>query len=406
MLNLIYLSIFFLNTVQNAFAWGTYGHTEIAGAAVHLLAEQNHPLAKFLQRNLATVKRVAMTPDVDWKDAPLAPKGGYRNVKNKITFAEEGLHYFEVDAFLHFGGDENAVIQLPSDSYDKSVARYQALLRDNVAYVFEFDRNQSNPEAYGTAPWRILQIYDLSVSALREGASARALFLLALMTRYVGDLAGPLNTTLNFDGRHYPIPATGVYAAFEGHIFEGFANSASTSSSGVQDEAIFALGRKGMDGVIRARVIPEILRLVNSGYHYIGPLLKTFSDQCGHAHGRGLASAERENVKKAGKLKQEPLFCEPPIEQASARELIRNFSNSIVRQVIDHDPQELTVLDIAAERLGEAAALSARLWAAAYNEAGRPSVANSSVNFEDLAVRENYISPNYLTSRPTRGFGR
>ena len=401
MLMLVYLSIFTLNTLQNAFAWGTYGHDEIESAAVRLLTEQNHPLAKFLQHNLATLKRIAIVPDADWKDAPLAPKGGYRKVKNKVTFAEEGLHYFEVDAFLRFGTDENAILALPSESYDKSYDKYRALLRDNVAYVMEFDRNQSNPEAYGTAPWRILQIYDLAVMALNKGESANSLFLLGLLSHYVGDLAEPLNTTLNFDGRHYPIPAKGVYASFERQIFDGLA----PSQSGVSDEAAFALGRKGLDGITRARVLAEILRLVNSGYHYVEPLLKSFSDQCGHAHGRGLASAEHITTKKDLKLKPEPAICEPPVDQASAHEVVRNFSTSQVHTG-ERDAPAMSVLDVAAERLGEAAALTARLWAAAYNEAGRPAVANRTVAFEELRVSENYFPPNYLKLRPTLGFGR
>ncbi len=394
MLMLVCLSFFSLNTIQNAFAWGTYGHGEISGAAIRLLAEQNHPLTKFLQHNAVTLKRVAVTPDVDWKDAPLAPKGGYRKVKNKISFSEEGLHYFEVDAFLRFGTEENSILQLPTDSYEKCTDRYRALLRENVAYVLEFDRNQSFPEAYGTAPWRVLQIYDLAVTALRQGAPGRSLFLLGLLSHYVGDLAEPLNTTLNFNGRHYPIPATGVYAAFETHIFEGVP----AGSTGVGDEATFALGQKGLDGITRPRILPEVLRLVNTGARYVEPLLKTFSEQCGRAHGRGLASAAREGIKK-------DLVCEPPLDQVGAQELIRNFANTTVHGA-EHDSQPLTVLDIAAERLGEAAALSARLWAAAYNEAGRPAVANPSIGFEDLGVRENYIPPNYLKSHPSRGSGR
>jgi hypothetical protein len=155
---------------------------------------------------------------------------------------------------------------LPGEEYATADGKYRKLLRENVAYILDYERNQSEPSAYGTAPWRVLQFYDLSVSALKQNDATKALFYLGLLSHYLGDLAEPLNTTLNFDGRHYPMPANASSWHLRKRSLKRYRSQAT-----VYKETVYAMGPRGLEGLTRQRILPELLRLVDSGHPFIDP---------------------------------------------------------------------------------------------------------------------------------------
>lgn len=393
---------------RHAFAWGRAGHEEAEVAALRLLEAQHHPLSALFSMNVDTLKRVANVPDVEWGagDGKPSTPGGHKSMAQRkkpkaASFREQGLHYFEVDAFLRDGAEENSTLSLPTDEYAVSYPKYRALLRDNIAYVLEYDRNQSNPEAYGSAPWRVLQAYDLATAALERKELTAAFLYLGVLGHYVADLAEPLNTTIAFTGRHFPIPANGVYTAFENKIFDF-----PLVEGAVLAEALEIWGGKGLDGMSRARVLPELLKLVGNGQRYIDALLRGFSEQCARSHerGRGLASADRTRVKKGPQDSYENLFCEPALDSIGARELVRTFGARSIGN--DEQQRAISVRTVATQRLAAAAIITARLWAAAYNESGRPAIDAQKISFGALRTQERYFLPSYLPPVPTLGFGR
>lgn len=388
-------SLLFIAPVQSAFAWGQAAHEMIGAEALAIISEQKHPLEKLLNANAVALKHFSATPETVWK------------TKHS---AEQDTHYFEADAFTRMGTDENTVLNLPAGTYASVLPRYQKLLQENFSYVMEFERNQGEPWLYGTAPWRVLQFYDLAVQALRDKSFGKFVNYAGLVAHYVGNLSEPLNTTLNFDGRQYPIPATGVYAAFEDRIFKA-RNARPDEESHISKASDNELAGKGLDGLTRDRVFSELLHLVNSGYVFIDPILSSFSDLCSKEHAdhsvRALASLPAEAVEKKAKkgikgkqvaaapVRVSDSYCDPAISfwrlpQDPQPEIIRKFASG-------------KAYDIAEKRIGAAAALAARVWAAIYNDAGRPALESlpSKLEFIDLAAQ--YIEPGYL---PTEAIGK
>ncbi|MCX5795177.1 MAG: hypothetical protein NTY77_06780 [Elusimicrobia bacterium] len=370
-------AVCFCACVGSAFGWGDYGHEQVNGAAVQLLLGRNRGLAQFLAPNSALLRRLSITPDADWKSS---------------LQQEPPLHFFEVDAFVAAEQDPGAIMLLPTGDYLDVYPQYRQLLSANADYVSRMSPGKPmDPAAHGTAPWRVLQLYDLAVSAMRRHDPAQALFFLGVMGHYVADLSQPLHTTVDFDAAHSAQPAAGIHSAFEAQMLEREA----LRKAGVLDKAVLAaaaaaLGGKRLAAVPRGKVVYELFALVRGGYPLIPPLLQAFARQCAAA---GELAPPEESAAYCAARSDAAGRPQPPLVPDL---VVSAFSTSAMSVRTGRTAYETTVLKAAEDRLGKAAALLARLWVSAYEAGGSPNFGPIVVRFEDLRVNDSYPVPDYL----------
>ena len=377
----------------SAFAWGAYAHQQIEATAVRLLAGRGHPLARLLSPNLETLKRLSVAPDADWSRG----RGGG---------LERTLHFFEVDAFVDAERDPSSVLSLPSGDYLSVQPRYRELLLENETKVRDASPGRPlTPEAHGTAPWRVLQLYDLAVDALRNQDAAKALLYLGALGHYAGDLSEPLRIVMDRDGERYGEPAAGIFDAFEDGIFEAAAGregrskrrrkpgaarvyDTTATEAQVQQETVQALQASGLRSLPRDAIVPEGIALAQSGLAYIPQLLGAFARDCAelqvddpetNAQTYCVARRIKGKVRISVPRAVVKLFAEEKLEGDASKGL----------------PPE-TVLEAAESRLGAAAALTARLWVSAYEAAGRPPLSGERVPFGSIGVLKDRPDPAYL----------
>ena len=188
----------------SALAWGERGHDIVTRVAVLQLAgesDANQKLNRPFSRSPHKLAHLSNVPDIVWRS-------------NTVSHAERSLnaptHYFDVD-LLH-----EAPVQLADLEYSFDTANTLAKSRGHTLV-----------KDVGTAPWRVLQLHQLMTDALRQAGEAKkrkaliahvdtALLYGGLMSHFVGDLANPHHTTVDFDGR-----ATGnggLHAYFESGV--------------------------------------------------------------------------------------------------------------------------------------------------------------------------------------------
>lgn len=161
---------------DSASAWGPRGHTVINEAAVDLMTS---PAAGFFARHRKDLGRLANIPDTTWKQAAYQEERPY--------------HFFHWDVF----GETPYANQ-----FNRMV----------IAQVVEaFGQPHLNDN--GTAPWRIGQIFQMAVNALKAKEWERAIQLAGVLGHYVGDLSNPMHVTHDYDGQS--IGRRGVHAYFE-----------------------------------------------------------------------------------------------------------------------------------------------------------------------------------------------
>ena len=290
----------FLASVPSAFGWGDYGHEQVNGAAVHLLLGRHRALAQFLLPHSALLRRLSITPDADWKSsARRSAATPEESAKQRaVDQLEHPLHFFEVDAFIAAEKDPDTIMLLPMGEYLDVHSQYRELLASNAEYLQRMAPGKPlDPAAHGTAPWRVLQLYDLAVSAMSRHDPAMALFFLGVMGHYVADLAQPLHTTVDFNGAHSAAPAAGVHFAFEEKILEqealrrsGDPALARDLQSGLwrtdaTDRQVLAaaaevMGDKRLIAISRKKILSELFSLARSGYPLVQPVTRAFSQQC------------------------------------------------------------------------------------------------------------------------------
>jgi hypothetical protein len=336
-----------------AFGWGERGHEQASGAAVELVLQRHRALANLLAPNAALLRRLAVTPDRDWKTS-----------ERGLDRQEQSLHYFEVDAFIAAERDPAAIMSLPRGEYLDVYPHYRNLLAANLKFLERLAPDKPrDPAAHGTAPWRVLQLHDAAAAALRRRDRAGALLALGTMAHYIADLAQPLHSTVDYDGARGGVPAAGVHAAFESRMLalEG-------DPGAVLAAAAAALGRRGLEPLPRDKVLRELFALVRDGYPMVRPLLEAYSRLRPED---GSPGEVPDSVVAA--------FAAAPLSWRSGR--------------TEH---KTTVFGGAQGRLGAAAALTARLWVSAFETAGSPHLGPGVVRFEDLRVLDRYPVPEYL----------
>lgn len=335
---ILILSILSQLNINPAWGWGNQGHSKINSAAVHFLKGQAHPFSAFLGTNEEVLKTLAQTPDNEWKRA---------DQREKL------LHYFEADAFAaDVNANHDAILKLPTGDFAAVRGQYGGYLLQNAEYLAGFKRTANQPEAYGTAPWRIAQLYDDAVAALKVKDLPKALLCLGTLGHYVGDMAQPLHTTMHYDGEYHPLAGRGVHDAIEDESFES-----TIALDTVTRKANHLNGSRGVDGLSRARLVNEVFKLIAGGWEKTETLIGVYAEHSTRAQsdrGRALAS-----------------------DSAAATRL---------REIVE-------------DRMANATVLLARLWAAAFVEAGSPALGPQPVSLKDINPAGNYLPPTFLPFR-------
>jgi hypothetical protein len=430
-------------------AWGSYGHQQVNVAALELFNEllRDSSMGKCMKMNDKFIQRLAITPDYDWKKLgteidsnfnPVDPKfktlpdgshnPAYRFSDPRIVSDdyEHPLHYFEADAFI----DPIHIGKLPSGPYSSVAAKYTSLrfAKDRAAFVLAVDPSKAttppateeDPEtrtrapvenidyvrSHGTAPWRIKQLYDLGVAQLKAGNVELALVYLGAMGHYVGDMSQPFHTSLNFDGTYdsghpndprSPVYSSGIHATFETEIFKRLVPkdkqpdaktflypSFEATDSGVLVAAHKVLGKSKLVRIPSTRVVREVFRVISTSTPYVQPLLDAlWTDVLAcPAHQKDCTPKETSAMTASKSVKRSP-------------------ANSL----------NMSVIEVAEQRIAESAVLLARLWYSAsmdaFDSAPKKALATDSceVYFDGTpekhpafrrTVVTNYPKPLYL----------
>jgi hypothetical protein len=414
---------------SQAFGWGSYGHEQINSAAIDAL--KGTSLGKCLETNRPLITRLAITPDYDWKMVGTAPTDPALLAKKKTNdHYEHPLHFFEADAFITPEKvSETTVAALPSDAhYSKVVDAYRKALLTNISTVLRIDpskslRDPSHPTTHevtehGTAPWRILQLYDLGVAELKKGNIELALFYLGAMGHYVGDMSQPFHASLNFDGQYYDPTAGGIHHTFEEAILEEAAKKTGSkmdhttklwSTFSATRPGVLASAKAKMAGaaVDRATLLPQTFKLIGSGFSTITPLLAAFSyAKTGELGGYpkeepGLLNASRVTTLSPQGVRA-ALHTRSPSTPIAA---VRAFLALDYLEPLKAAPSE-TVLQLANDRMGASSALLAQLWLSATHDAlaTNPDLSKiagcAQYAFTDEAAINQYPKPSYLEALP------
>jgi hypothetical protein len=144
-------------------AWGNLGHEIIAENGSRLAVEGS----EFWVANQENLKRLATVPDVIWK-------------RGSSKQQERSQHWFQPDGYFD-----------SADQFAEIPSLYSAAI-DKFTEV-QVSKN-------GTAPWRVKQLFELSVKALKRKDFKTAVEMAGTMLHYVGDLSQPMQVTKNYDG--------------------------------------------------------------------------------------------------------------------------------------------------------------------------------------------------------------
>lgn len=355
------------------FGWGSYGHQQIADVAMDLVGLADGAGGRWLDENRRTVLRLSITPDCEWKadgGCPLPKDPALRKLVRAADRFEHPLHWFEPDAFVKDGAVTAATAAaLPAGPFETVVDEYARRLAANLDFVKRFPRKRpigaAGPKPidvaeHGTAPWRVRQLAELAVTALRERRDARALLYLGTLAHYVGDLSQPLHATMNYDGQVHEPSARGVHAVFEIDALETLARKAGAKRD--RRSQLWSSFRATAEGTRRAAqevaasfaslngvedIVASLLHLTVDSYQGVAPLLKAYASQ-----------KDPEALLRA---------------TLAGEETVRSFIE---------------------KRLGAGAAALAAVWRAAFAAAGRAG--RGTVPFDVRVVLENYPKPTYL----------
>lgn len=180
-------------------AWGELGHDIVVQVAVKkILDSGNSKLYEPFHKKSLMLGHLANVPDIVWKSSRISEQ---HRVLNSHT------HYHALNKVF------------PKDDF-------QNIQRD--IKKFEQAARKRNLDLYtevGTAPWRIVQLFEKAKKHITNVSflSAQnpkfndeidsALLYLGILSHYVGDLANPHHTAIDFDG--WATKQGGIHAYFE-----------------------------------------------------------------------------------------------------------------------------------------------------------------------------------------------
>ena len=408
--------IFITSHSEKALAWGQYGHQQINTAAVALVS-QTGDIGRCLADADYSMRRLAISPDMEWKmDVKVDLPEDVLHQRMQDDQYEHSLHFFEADAFVPLKGAASSVASLPSGEYASVYPAYHDLLVKYIAQVTTIDpskglKDPKNPSvnevtAHGTAPWRALQLYRLSIDAMKKGDTQLALLYLGTMGHYVGDMSQPFHATLNFDGG-YPVSAdqAGIHHEIDTGLLPGGTKKSKTDPDNKDAMSVFptALFQKttqpaivaaaeskikadGKKQLTQADVVPEMLKIVSSGLPYVDAMLTAYKAQC--------------DIKNATNPPKPHCVATMKDGHSQVEEIGKAGENAMLATSITVEGAgAMPMSQVLNERMALSSALLARLWIAAYKEAGSPNMGDCKkfgafdTTFRDYVI-QNYPRPN------------
>jgi len=212
---------------DTSFAWGRVGHQTVATVASRMMAVS----PGFWAANADNMGMLTNVPDNTWK-------------RGRNGQFEKPTHWFQPDSYFthpdQFG-------QFPK-VYTEAVTRYGAeMVTEN-----------------GTAPWRIKQLYDLGVAALRRHDFASGLEMAGTMSHYIGDLAQPLHVTKNYDGNETGNP--GIHKFFESDNLERADRESLTTE--VTNRARALLANRNFRNDFEGSIVDAIFKEIDRSYAF------------------------------------------------------------------------------------------------------------------------------------------
>ena len=351
-----------LTAPPRTLAWGERGHDIVTRVAVRLLAAKiakGTPLAAQFGRKEFMLGHLANVPDIVW-----------RNQGEAIEKLNAPTHFLD----LEYVSPEVTFATTPR-SPEAALARMEELCaRPPKGYACPAKAPDSPDESSaGTAPFRVGQLYRLTVESLKASASSgktddasvdRAFLTAGIMSHFVGDLGNPYHATANYDG--WETGQGGIHSYFESAVVSSYR---------------LALDQEVFDAALT---------------------------------GRGLGRALKQIP-----LTDRPILSRDPVALAIAL-AIDSYSRLVAANAIDRkfavlrvsgvgpdgkrfgaerrDASELRFKfhELTVERLATAAEMLANLWLLAWEDAGKPDF--KSYRSFAYPVSPDFIAPNYLSA--------
>lgn len=212
MMSKLFLITICVLTSPFAHAWGERGHDLITRVAVQQLGLKSGFGKQFtepFEQRDHMLSHISNSPDFHWRADYMSDID--RRLNSPTHWVSMETYLLDIEAKLPFGSYQDFASKAKSKGIDE-------------------------PEWVGTAPWRILQFYNLMVKSLKEvkkantreeriTATNQALLYAGLMSHFVGDVANPHHTTTNHNGQL--TGNTGLHAYFEGDVVRAFSLSLS-----------------------------------------------------------------------------------------------------------------------------------------------------------------------------------
>jgi hypothetical protein len=377
-------------TRSSAYGWGQYGHEQGNDAAITLLGTSDG-LGECFNENRYLIRRMAVAPDIEWKvEMVLSMPPEDKSKRYDDDAYEHPLHYGEVDAWIP-NPKPGEVSKLPSGEYPNVFPFYKKKLRENADYVSQIDpskklKDPTNPSVnevtdHGTAPWRAQQMWRLGKDALSKGDVKAAMLYLGTMGHYVCDMSQPFHGTLNFDGQHYDSPAMGVHHEIDTGVLpqEGKDENKVYPSFSETEGPVLEAGKTYLGGSVSGirdkNVVAEVYKMVDHSYQNLNFFLKQYAEEC--------------QLAQSSKMPADPYCKLKPPKKPGARPRVHQIPVAYERDLTEK------VLPIVEDRLGECAAVLARLWRGAYEAAGKPKLSGCrDVQFDRSYIIHNYPRPN------------
>lgn len=328
-----------------SFAWGERGHDLVTRVAVKKLDQMSAAGKSFswpfaLRDHM--LSHLSNVPDIHWRAPYMSQK-------------ERDLNYA-----THFIGMESI--------YPKAVSLNDLKTDLDTFYAGAKKAGIDNPERVGTAPWRVIQLYSLMKQALSKAGSAdkaamidatnTALLYAGIMSHFVGDLANPHHTTINYDGQLSG--NTGLHAYFESDIVRELPLKLAGE---IEKAAGYALLE---DTVLKPYEPARQKQILHSADQLIFALILDSHNRLSTLH----ELDNQHSLVKASEDASESAIRIPP-EQAMNE--YRTF---------------------ASERIAVGASVLAQLWLLAWQDAGKPDL--SQFHSYHYHIKPDFIEPSYL----------
>jgi hypothetical protein len=327
-------------STTSAYAWGERGHdliTRVAVQNLRVMSDDNQALVKPFVLRDHMLAHLSNAPDIVWR----APYMSDLERKENYT-----THFINLEKVY------------------QGVTLWSDLPEDFEVYSKDAEANGHTAVEVGTAPWRVLQLYQGMVDALVLAGQAedkkaleesvnQALLMGGIMSHFVGDLSNPHHTTANYDGQLSS--QRGLHAYFESQVV-----------AELPFELSARIAKRTKKNWLKTYSIADQQAILSDPQKLVWALL-------GNSHSRlpALLKLDRsysliqESGAENGRAKRKP-----------------------VKKVAKHYQK------FAVERLSVGASALSQLWLLAWQQAGSPDL--SKFRSYGYPVKPDFIRPDYL----------